>query len=183
MCSSDLALGVQSEIAVPAWHMARLDLEEGDLDAALVNLDTAAAAARLGDPEHYGPAIEVLRAQVLACTDNGEAARALITRVEARLGRLPMLRRVQVMIDLADTWRLLGEPELARSRAREVLQVSALRGFRFYQLDALMLLLRIAGDAEVEHARADVRALAREIAASLPMSWQPTFLARVEGTR
>ena len=42
------ALGVMSELAGPAWQLARLDIEEGDLDSALVNLDTAAAAARLG---------------------------------------------------------------------------------------------------------------------------------------
>lgn len=174
------ALGVQSEIAVPAWQIARLDLEEGDLDSALNNLDTAAAAARLGDPEHYGPAIEVLRAQVHACTDSAEAALSLVTRVEARLGQLPMLRRAQVLVDLGITWRLLGQPAIALARARDAAQLASLRGFRLFHLDALLLLERLEPElAERQAARAQLGGVAREVAAAMPAAWQATFLRRL----
>jgi tetratricopeptide (TPR) repeat protein len=174
------ALGVMSELAVPAWQLARLDIEEGDLDSALVNLDTAAAAARLGDPEHYGPAIEVLRAQVHACTDAAEAARALLVRTEARLGQLPMLRRAQVLLDLAECWRLLFEPGLALTRARDAAQLSAVRGFRLYHLDALLLLERLIDDPfERDRVRADLGHLAHELANTMPFAWQGTFLRRL----
>ncbi len=174
------ALGVMSELAVPAWQLARLDVEEGDFDSALVNLDTAAAAARLGDPEHYGPAVDVLRAQVHACTDAEEAARALITRVESRLGQLPTLRRAQVLLDLSECWRLLREHARAQARAKDALQLSSLRGFRLYQLDALLLLERHAEDTyEKERLRIDIQHQARELANAMPFAWQATFLRRL----
>ncbi len=174
------ALGVQSELATPALHLARLDIEDGDLDAALNNLDTAAAAARLGDPEHCAPAIEVLRSQVHACTDGAEAAVALLTRVEANLGQLPALRRVQVLIDLAEAWRLLDKRDIALSRVRDALQISTTRGFRVSQLDALLLQLRMIEDpVEQIRLRNDIRSVAREIAATMTNSWQVRFQRRL----
>lgn len=173
------ALGVQSELAVPAWQIARLDIEEGDLDSALNNLDTAAAAARLGDPEHYAGAIEVLRAQVHACTDSAEAAVSLLSRVEARISVLPMLRRGQVLIDLAEAWRLLGNTTFAVARAREAAQLASVRGFRLYHLDALLLLERLeATPADRASALARAKALARDLSGAMPAAWQTAFLQK-----
>lgn len=173
------ALGVQSEVAVPAWQLARLDLEEGDLDGALNNLDTAAVAARLGDPEHYGPAIEALRAQVHACTDSDEAAVALLSRVEARLAALPMLRRGQVLLDLAEAWRLTGNTTLALARVGEAAQLASLRGFRLQHLDALLLLARLETDpARRDAAALQAERLGRELSAAMPAAWQAAFLRK-----
>jgi hypothetical protein len=174
------ALGVQSELAVPTWQLARLDLEEGDLESALAHLDTAAAAARLGDPERYSPAIDVLRAQVHACTDSADAALTLLARVDAELPALPALRRVQVLLDLAETRRLLGDPALATHLAQEAEQVAAMGGFRLYQLDAVHLLARLSDDPRARAAeQSRIRELANDLAGSMPAAWRATFLQRL----
>jgi tetratricopeptide (TPR) repeat protein len=174
------ALGVQSELAVPAWQLARLDLEEGEPEVALVTVGTAATAARLGDPEHYGPAIEALRAQALARTDEPAAARAVIATVDGQLGGLPMLRRAQVMLDLARAVALLGDAAPALVRAREVWHLCSVRGFRLFALDGLLLMESLVDDvAERTRIRADLRTQAREVAATLPSDWQIPFLRRM----
>ena len=173
-------LGVHAELAVPAWQLARLDLEEGDLESALAHLETAADAASQGDPERYAPAIDVLRAQVHACTDSLDLAMDLMRRVEDQLASLPVLRRVQVQLDLAETARLVGHDDRAVALAQDAEQTAATRGFRLFHLDALHLLARVSASPEARAAaQARIRELARELAGAMPAAWRGPFLGRL----
>lgn len=174
------AAGVPGEITAPECLLGRLALEESDAPGALRHLETAAHAARSGDPEHYAPLVDALRAQALAQVECDDDARVGIAAAEAQLPKLALFRRAQVTLELARARASLGERDVALPLAHAAAHLSSMRGFRLLTLDALALSASLAPDAaEGGRLRREMLDYAEEIGASVPPGWQDAFRARL----
>jgi hypothetical protein len=170
------ALEIGSEVVACRAHLARATLLAGDSEGALLVLAQAAADARRADPEQHAALIETLHAQALARTGDPASARVALARAESALPSLPILRRVQVTLELARGYADAGDPASALTHAHAAARQAAVRGFRLLGLEALLLAARYATDElEQERLAGEAKDGLTALAATLPPEWRASF--------
>lgn len=170
------SLGMGSEVVACRVHLARATLLAGDPRGALAVLEQAAADARQGDPEQHAALIDTLHAQALARAGDVATARVALARSESVLATLPVLRRVQVTLELARGYADAGDPGSALVHAHAAARQAALRGFRLLGLEALLLAARYTTDEmEQERLGGEAQDGLAALAATLPPGWRAPF--------
>lgn len=172
------SLGVPQEQCAAAFHLARIAVEQGNLDAANGYLEAATTAVAAGDPERYRIAVDVERALLHALAGRPTVARALLADVGNQPALLPALRRAEVTLDLARCWAALNEVGLALTAARAATHLASVRGFRLLVLEALAFSAWFSQDAS-ERDRLSQQLGESLAALALPPVWAPSLRRRL----
>ncbi len=174
-----LDIGGGGDTVAARYYLARIHLDRGNLDAARVQISEGLHTAERADPESYGGLLRSLEARVHAMSGDDGQARQVLAEIIRRLPLLPLPRRMQAQLDLADTWLLLGSIERTASAARQVASVTASRGLKCWALRAWMSLAETTEDpTEAESARAQAASLARQLRDNLDSDLGAAFEAR-----
>jgi hypothetical protein len=177
------ALGMAREIDLPEEILAslvaltQLALERGEPDRARSLGAEAIAVVARRDPERFLPLLQALLARAEAPADR-TAARLLADTAERALSELPVPRRTQVQLAIAQARVATQELEQARRTARLVLQTAGSRGFRLISLEARALLAHLADGEEQRMHRAVGQELARDFTGGLAPDMARAFARR-----
>ena len=174
-----LDIGGGGDTVAARYYLARVHLDRGNLDAARRQIESGHHTAAQVDPESYDSLLTALEARIFAMSGQDSDARAVLAQVMRRLPLLPLPRRMQLQLDIADTWLLLGNLERTAAAARKVSSVTMARGLRCWALRAWMSLAETTDDpTEADSARSAAASLAREIRHSLTPEEAASFEAR-----
>ena len=174
-----LDIGGGGDTVAARYYLARIHLDRGNVEAAQRQITDGLHTAAQADPESYGSLLRALEARIYAMSGQDGDARRVLAEIIRRLPLLPLPRRMQAQLDLADTWLLLGSIERTASAARQVATVTASRGLRCWALRAWMSLAETTDDPnESEAARASAAALARALRDDLSPDLGASFEAR-----
>ncbi len=172
-------IGGGGDTVAARYFMARLQLDRGQLAAARRQVEDGLYTAKQADPESYGPLLRALGARVQALEGEEERARVTAAEVSRLLPLLPLPRRMQLLLDLADIYLLLGELERTAAAAREAATATSSRGLRCWALRAWMVVAETTDDPTESHAATrTAAALARSLRAELDPYLAPEFEAR-----
>ncbi len=175
-------LGITPVVLSCAVHLARTRLALGEAQAALDGLKNADEGFEAGDPERFAPVAWALQARAHAMLRDAPAARSLLVRVEAELGRLPPQRRVEAALDMARALERLGDAVTALPLAQAAARLAQSRGFKLLGLDATALAARVTSDAsEGTRLAREAQAGFAAMQARLPRAWQAPFRQRGAG--
>ena len=183
-------LGTHEDEVLALVTLVRVDLDRGAPDRSLVRLDELLPLLAEFDSEGFTPYVNAMRVQALARVGRRDEA---IACFEHSVDDQRAWPHVQVRTALARglAWFLLDEPERAVPVLNKALETSETNGYRFFQLVAhhKLVLTRaalpddspLADSSELaRHSRVAV-ALARSLAANLPMADRRRFLSREWG--
>jgi hypothetical protein len=170
------ALGVTQEAIASRYALARLAAAQGDPGTAESHVAIARSLALKSDPERYNPALVALSAWACAMTgDLGDAER-MLKQAERTLHSLPVPRRAQVLLGVARAHSALGRVEDAERLAAQASRLARSRGLRLLDLEARLLLSKLAEDPELaaswqEEAAVLARSFDQELQADLAESF------------
>ena len=174
-----LDIGGGGDTVAARYYLARIYLERGNIDAARRQIEDGLHTAAQADPESYGSLLRALQARLHAMAGQEGDARRVLAQIIRRLPVLPLPRRMQSLLDIADTWLLLGSIERTASAARQAATTTASRGLKCWSLRAWMSLAETTEDPqEAEAARASAASLARALRDELSPEQGAVFEAR-----
>ena len=174
-----LDIGGGGDTVAARYYLAKIHLERGNVEAARAQLEFGIHTADRADPESYGVLLRSLQARIHAMSGEDGEARSVLAEILRRLPLLPLPRRMQAQLDLADTWLLLGSIERTAAAARKAASVTASRGLRCWALRAWMSLAETSDDPqEAESARASAATLAQLLRDDLDAAQGASFEAR-----
>ncbi|MBK7759312.1 MAG: protein kinase [Deltaproteobacteria bacterium] len=175
------ALGLTPDLIAARFGLARLALRARNPKQAESHLSIARGLALRSDPERYRPAIVALNAWCCAMTGDRLDAERMLEVAQAQLDKLPVPRRVQVMIAAARALESLGRLDDARALANTGTSLARSRGFRLIELEGRLMLSGLAETDDAKAAwRAEAEALARALRQELPAELAEPFFARPE---
>ena len=140
-------IGIRDESIAALALLARVELEEGQSDAAAEHARAALALTEKRDPEQYGPLIAARLAWALAQSDPDEAGRQWQIAHE-QLESLPTPRRAQTAMELARAAAIFDRLGDAKRLGRWVAQMAGSHGYRLLSLEARALLCAVLEDDE-----------------------------------
>jgi len=174
-----LDIGGGGDTVATRYFLAWVYVDRGNLDGARLQVTEGLRTAEQSDPESYGPLLKALDARILALQGDDDGARQRVTELKRLLPLLPMPRRMQVLLELADLWLTLADIERTADAARKVAQTTASRGLRCWALRGWMTLAETSDNPdEAESARRSAANLARLIRADLPSAMGAVFESR-----
>ncbi len=170
------AMGAVVELKGLRFELAQLLLEEGEAAAALQQLDEAAALPILGNTDPAS--LATLAWQAVLRASRGEDPEPPLRAAEAALVRLPVLRRVQLALDLSRARMSLGERSEAIGLAQSAAHLARVRGLRAPALEGIALTLTQAQElSERARLQKECRTLLR--AMPMPEEWREALVARL----
>lgn len=170
---------VEDRVATRALA-ARLALARGNARKAKEHLKIGVEAARTSDPESYGALINALLGRTLSLTGEALEGAAMLGTVAGQAAGLRPVRRAQVLVALALGYGTAGLGDRAKATAKEALSLAKARGLDALALGASLVLIGLLDEEQALPLRAEAAALAREIAAGLPLELAGPFQARLE---
>lgn len=174
-----LDIGGGGDTVAARYYLARIHLDRGNVEAAQRQIEQGMHTAAQADPESYGSLLQALDARVHAMSGHDSDARRVLAEIIRRLPLLPLPRRMQALLDLADTWLLLGGIERTAAAARQAATITSSRGLRCWALRAWMSLAETTEDpAEAASARTSAAALARHLREDLSADQGASFEGR-----
>jgi len=174
-----LDIGGGGDTVATRYFLSWVYVDRGNLDGAALQVAEGLRTAEQIDPESYGPLLKALDARIQALRGDDEGARRRVAELQRLLPLLPMPRRMQVLLELADLWLTLADIERTADAARQVAQVTSSRGLRCWALRGWMALAETADDpVEADNARRSAASLARLIRADLPSEMGAVFESR-----
>ena len=174
-----LDIGGGGETVATRYFLSWVYIDRGNLDGAALQVAEGLRTAEQVDPESYGALLKAVDARIAALRGDDEGARERVAELQRLLPLLPLPRRMQVLLELADLWLTLADIEQTADAARQVAQTTASRGLRCWALRGWMALAETVDDPEEsEAARRSAAALARMIRSGLPAELGAVFEAR-----
>ncbi len=176
------AIPTPGEELVPAWMLARLATERGDLEGAGKLVEEAARAAAVADPEKYGPAVDAMRARLAAASGTPagkERAQQMLTRALTAMPTLPVYRRVLVQLQVARAAAAMGDRATALAHARSATQLASMRGFRLLVTEGLALAASYSPESDQARARLELQDWCAELMPAVPLHWQASLKRRL----
>jgi ATP/maltotriose-dependent transcriptional regulator MalT len=160
-------LGVASETVATRFMLARLCQRREQVDASLVHIEAGLDRAQAEDPERYEPALRALAARARRQRGDRPGAEQEARLAADSLAGLPLPRRTQVELLLAQAWTTIGDLDKARQYGRSAARTAGSRGFRPWAIEARLLLMYVTGPEEAERCRLEATELAQQVGASL----------------
>ncbi len=168
------SIDLPEEVLASLAGLAHLSVETGDDRGARQWATEALEVGERRDPERYVPLVRAWLARAMAESHPADAA-TMARAAEQSLSDLPVARRAQVQLALAQAWLGLDHAEQARHHAQVVLDTAGSRGFRLLTLEARALLAHVTGG---EDHQAVGQELARDFTAILPPDLAHAFMRR-----
>ena len=161
-------LGITGDAVAVRFIHGRLLLEQGRVDDARDSLGRGIIDAQNQDPESYAPALKACLARAFALQGKPERARSLVDEVVRVLPALPVPRRTQSLLELAETAVLIGKLGEAHRFAAEAVACARRGSLRPWALRAWMLLAEVQEPPEDAESRQSAGTVARALLAELP---------------
>ena len=142
------------------YDLARLARLKGDVTETRSQIAIARNLAHRKDPERYMAALLALDAWACGQRKHTTDARRMLDRAEEKLDSLPVPRRAQVMIGVAQAASTLGDAERATRLAVAAAGLARSRGLRLVDLEACVLLSQVVDGPRAESWLAEAQTLA-----------------------
>jgi tetratricopeptide (TPR) repeat protein len=176
-------LGVTGDAVAVRFTHGRLLLERGRVDDARASLGRGIMDAQNQDPESYAPALKACLARAFALQGEAERGRSLVDEVARVLPALPVPRRTQTLLELAEATVLMGDLDGARRFASQAVDCARRGSLRPWALRAWMLLAEVQDPPEDAASRQSAGAVAQAILGDLPQELAQEWRGRpgIEG--
>jgi len=154
------ALSVFQEMVACRYDLARLARLKGDVTETRSQIAIARNLAHRKDPERYMAALLALDAWACGQRKHSKDARRMLDRAEQTLDSLPVPRRAQVMIGVAQAASTLGDAKRAERMAVAATGLARSRGMLLVDLEACVLLSQVVDEPQATSWRSEARELA-----------------------
>lgn len=171
-------LGVTGDAVAVHFVHGRLLLLLGRTDNARETLELGLVGAQHQDPESYAPVLQACLARAHALAGEGDRARALVDEVGRRLPLLPVPRRTQALLELAEAATMLGDLNLARRYAADASGCARRGNLRPWGLRAWMLRAEVEDPPRDQLARRTAGDVARQLLEGLPQELAEVWRVR-----